>query len=219
MIDHKAPLTDHEALHQDSYHLCPASLETLVAHATTARDEVCAMTHAWVATYHAGDCSPRQIVAALYTYHQPLHDAIALLEQAKQDCRQALQRPLLALVAPVELPGQATLRWVAPTHTVSYAPKTVAAITTDLNADLLPLLPSLASLGTLLPLLTTAQSQGALSAADTEALITTINDLACGCRAAQNAARRLRDARTEGSRAGYTKIEACRSTPPDAQIG
>lgn len=205
-------MTDHEAIERDTHGHCLTSVDTLVAHATAAREYVRAITDAWIATYDAGDCSPHEIVAALYACHQPLAEAIPLLEGAKQCCRRALERPLRTLHAPVELPNQGTLRWVAPTSTVSYAPKTVAAITAALHADLLPLLPSLATLGTLLPILSAAQARGALSAADTDALVTTINDMACGCRAAQEAARRLHDARTEGSRAGYITIEACRPT-------
>lgn len=211
-------MTSHEALDRNPSHLCPSRLEMLVEHATAVRESVRAMTNCWVAIYDAGECSPRQIVSALYACHQPLVEAITLLEQAKQCCRQAMERPLLALHTPVELPGQGTLRWVAPMSTASYAPKTVAAITADLDAELEPLLPSLATLGTLLPILSTAQEQGALSVSDTDALITTINDLARGCRAAQNAARRLRDARTEGSRAGYVKVELDRSPSTPATV-
>src|SRR5689334_21057785 len=95
----KPPMFADEALAQR----CLRSLVTLVAHATAIQDDVRILTDAWATTYDAGDCTPRQIVAALYAAHQPLHDAITLLEQAKQRCRQALEGPLRALVAPVEL--------------------------------------------------------------------------------------------------------------------
>ena len=90
-------MTEHETLAPDPYGSYATSTETLRTHATAVAERVRTITDSWLATYGAGDCSPYQIVLALYACHQPLHEAIAVLEQAKQCCRQAMEQPLLAL--------------------------------------------------------------------------------------------------------------------------